>query len=146
MKPSIDDTNIHTVIINDALLVRMWDGGMEHFGQCCLDFVDRRTRAAVNLPPGYSIYPAVANLPGVFMSGGPLPSLEQSYGYTPDRIPAGAEKWVVPAGAYLTIVRDGTGIVTFKVPIGQHHRMLMEQVVEPVRGAVCVIGLAYSVQ
>ena len=132
----MDAPNVHTVNINDALLIRMWDGGMEEFDQFCLDFVDRRTRAAVNLPPGYSIYPAGANLPGVFMSGGPLPSLEQSYGYTPDRIPAGAEKWVVPAGAYLTIARDGTGIVTFKVPIGQHHRMLMEQVVEPVRGAV----------
>lgn len=132
----MDAPNVHTVNINDALLIRMWDGGMEEFDQFCLDFVDRQTLAPVNLPPGYSIYPASANMPGVFMSGGPLPSIEQSYGYTPDRIPEGAEKWAVPAGAYLTIVRNGVEVLTFKVPVRQRHSMLLRQVVEPVCGAI----------
>ncbi len=140
VKPDINDSNIHTVVLNDDLVIRIWDGGMEEFGQFCLDFVHRKTRTPVNLPPGYAICSGRANMPGVFMSGaftsrGTLPSMEQCYGYTPDKIPPGAEKWAVPAGAYITVAKNGTEVVTFKVPVREHHRNLMQQVVQPVRGA-----------
>ncbi|KAI0760727.1 hypothetical protein C8Q74DRAFT_250929 [Fomes fomentarius] len=141
VKPDINDNDIHTVILNDEFVIRIWDGGMEEFGQFCLDFVDRKTRTPVNLPPGYGIGSARANMPGVFMPGaftsrGQLPSMEQCYGYTPDKIPPGAEKWAVPAGAYITITKNGTEVVTFKVPVREYHRNLVQQVVQPVRGAV----------
>ncbi len=141
LKPDINDSNVHTVILNEELVIRIWDGGMEEFGQFCLDFVDRKTRTPVNLPPGYAICSGRANMPGVFMPGaftsrGTLPSMEQCYGYTPDKIPPGAEKWAVPAGAYITVAKNGQEVVTFKVPVREYHRNLIQQVVQPVRGAV----------
>ncbi len=72
---------------------------------------------------------------GAFTSRGQLPSMEQCYGHSRDKIPPGAEKWAVPAGAYITVAKNGQEVLTFKVPIREYHRNLIQQVVEPVRGA-----------
>ena len=135
LKPRPDDTNVYTVPIGGTdLVVRMWEGGMDAYSQFCLDFFDTRQQTPVNLPPGYAIHPASANMPGVFSMAGALSSWEKAFGYTADKIPAGEEKWSVPAGTYLSVVRDGRELVTFAVPQTQMHRNLMSRVVQPTLG------------
>ncbi|KAI0765366.1 hypothetical protein C8Q74DRAFT_1371181 [Fomes fomentarius] len=105
MKPKPDEAVYSLPIANTNLAIRIWEGGMRENNQYCLDFFDTRRRTAVNLPPNYSLWPSVSNMPGAFTMGGPLPSWEKALGYAPDAIPAGEEKWSVPAGSYITLKR-----------------------------------------
>ena len=99
----------------------MWEGGMDYYSLCYLDFFDTRKNVSVNLPPGYAIYPASAGgmYPVVPPAGVTLESFEKAYGYTADQIPAGEERWGVQAGSYLSIVKDGRELVAFAVPLPQ---------------------------
>lgn len=135
MKPRPEDSNVYTVPIEGTdLVIRMWEGGMDAYSQFCLDFFGIRQKIAVNLPPGYAIHSAAANMPGVFAMGGALPSWEKAFGYTADKIPPGEEKWSVPAGAYLSVFRDGRELVTFAVPLTQAHNNMMARIVQPTFG------------
>ncbi|KAI0748863.1 hypothetical protein C8Q74DRAFT_1311088 [Fomes fomentarius] len=117
-KPQPGERNFYSVRVPDSeLAIRMWDGGMGTYRQFCLDFYDTRARTAVNLPQGYALWPAAANPPGVFMIGGPLRSWENAYGLEGATIPAGEEKWSVPEGAFITLVRVGAPDFTFAVPV-----------------------------
>ncbi|KAI0079148.1 hypothetical protein K474DRAFT_1659441 [Panus rudis PR-1116 ss-1] len=117
-KPQPGEGNFYsTRIPNSDYTIRMWDGGMETYRQFCLDFYDTRSRCPVNLPQGFSLWPALNNPQGVFMMGGPLRSWENAYGYTGASIPPGEEKWSVPEGALITLRRDGSADFTFAVPV-----------------------------
>ena len=122
-------------IPNTDLVIRMWDGGMEHYGQYCLDFYNTRRDTALNLPQDFSLWPAGANMAGSYMMHGPLPSWEAAMGYSPDRIPAGEEKWSVPAGSYITLKRSARpqDDFTFAIPVRQ---LYAQTIVQPTRGPV----------
>ncbi|KAH9901418.1 hypothetical protein C8Q73DRAFT_677782 [Cubamyces lactineus] len=140
-KPTVDDPNVYTVRIPDTdLAIRMWDGGMDLYGQFCLDFFDVRRKVPVNLPVGYALWPAGTNAPGVFMMpmGGPLPSWEACFGYRPEAIPAGEEKWSVVAGSYITLQRSERpeDNFTFAVPMRQVPTYQDRPIAQPVRGPV----------
>ncbi len=121
MKPKPDEAVYSLPIANTDLAIRIWEGGMRENNQYCLDFFDTRRRTAVNLPPNYSLWPSVSNMPGAFTMGGPMPSWEKALGYAPDAIPAGEEKWSVPAGSYITLKRGmpPQDVFTFAVPVYQ---------------------------
>ena len=127
-------------IPNTDLVIRMWDGGMEHYGQYCLDFYDTRRDTAVNLPQDFSLWPAGANMPGSFMMmmQGPLPSWETAIGSSTDRIPAGEEKWSVPAGSCITLKRSARpqDDFTFAVPVRQLYTQQFQTIAQPIRGPV----------
>ncbi|TFK84129.1 hypothetical protein K466DRAFT_497173 [Polyporus arcularius HHB13444] len=134
MKPRPDDDNVYTVPIQGTdLIIRMWEGGMAAYSHFCLDFFDTRQQTPVNLPRGYAICPASANMPGVFTRDSPLPSWERAYGYTPANIPPGEEKWSVPAGSYLSVFKGRHELVTFAVPQTQAHQDMMARIVQPTR-------------
>ncbi len=100
------------------LIIRFWDGGMAQYHQFCLDFYDVRRGTHVPPPAGWTLWPAVHNVPGTFTMGGPLSSWERGMGVDPG--PSGDEKWSVPEGAYITLVRGdrgGGGNLTFMVPV-----------------------------
>ncbi|KAI0336573.1 hypothetical protein GY45DRAFT_1315975 [Cubamyces sp. BRFM 1775] len=149
-KPAVDDPNVYTVRIPGTdLAIRMWDGGMDLYGQFCLDFFDVRRKVAVNLPKGYALWPAGTNAPGVFMMpmDGPLPSWEACYGYKPEAIPAGEEKWSVVAGSYITLQRSNRpeDNFTFAVPMRQVPTYQCRPIAQPVRGPV-LQGFAQGLQ
>ncbi|RPD58330.1 hypothetical protein L226DRAFT_614443 [Lentinus tigrinus ALCF2SS1-7] len=137
VKPRSDDTNVYTF---------------------CLDFFDTRQRIAVNCPQGFSIHPAASSMPdvsnvpgvtimpgashmpgtfstpGVFSMRGALPSWEQAFDYTAGDILPGQEKWSVPAGSHLSVVKDGRALVTFAVPLTRAQQNMMAGVVQPTLG------------
>ncbi len=110
-------------IPNSDLVIRFWDGGMSQYRQFCLDFYDVRRGTHVPLPAGWELWPAVHNVPGTFTMSGPLMSWEQAMGVDPG--PSGDEKWSVPEGAYITLVRGDRGggeNLTFVAPVRQAQR------------------------
>ncbi|TBU41287.1 hypothetical protein BD309DRAFT_898384 [Dichomitus squalens] len=135
MKPLPGDSSLFTVRIpNSCYLIRMWDGGMDRFAQYCLDLYDSHRQVPVNLPKGYSLWPAAANIPGAFTVAGPLASWETDMGFAPGSFPEGEEKWSVPEGVYITVKRaDRPGEdFTFAVPRRQHADL--GAIAQPVRG------------
>ena len=113
----------------------MWAGGMDYWGQFCLDFFDVRRRVPVNLPAGHALHLAATIMPpGVGLGyplpghlvranveavpkGDPLRSWERNMGM--DSIPDGEEKWSIPEGTYLTLTREGHPDFTFQMPARQ---------------------------
>ena len=112
----------------------MWAGGMDFWGQFCLDFFDVERRVPVNLPAGYALYPGVSSLPPGIGAGHALPvhkahlarppqkacplgSWERNMGMT--SIPDGEEKWSVPEGMALMLKRDGHPDFMFQMPARQ---------------------------
>ncbi|KAH9911836.1 uncharacterized protein B0H18DRAFT_1088856 [Fomitopsis serialis] len=133
-KPQPDDRNVYIVSIpNSDLVIRIWDGGMSGYRAFCLDFFDTRRRTPVNLPPGFSLWPSVANAPSVFTMGGRLSSWENAFGKRGRQIPLGTEKWSVPEGSYITLKRRNHPEFTFAIPVRQ--TQYHEAIVQPVLGA-----------
>ena len=79
------------------------------------DFVDQRTRQAVNAPKGYDIYPVPGVTPGPF-SHGPLVSWAVAAGLPKSELPPGAEKFSLPVGTECRLVRPGKADVRFVIP------------------------------
>ncbi|RPD72896.1 hypothetical protein L226DRAFT_614473 [Lentinus tigrinus ALCF2SS1-7] len=82
--------------------------------------------------PGASYMPGTFSTPGTFSMRGALPSWEKAFGM--NNIPPGHEKWSVPAGSHLSVVKDGRALVTFAVPLTQGQRNMMAGVVQPTLG------------
>ncbi|KAM5538593.1 hypothetical protein V8D89_007622 [Ganoderma adspersum] len=133
---SPSDPNVYSVRIpNSPYVIRMWDGGMDYWGQFCLDFFDVERRVPVNLPAGHGLYGAgETSLPPGVGGDHPLPdhlvranvrpaesypigSWERNMGIA--RIPDGEEKWSLPEGTRLTLQREGHPPLTFQVPTRQ---------------------------
>ena len=148
LKPRPGDNNVYTVDIPGTdLIIRMWEGGMDYYSLCYLDFFDTRRQVSVNLPRGFSLHPAghspmpgAAGMPGafylpaVYSKKGAMPSWEEAFGFTRDQIPPGEEKWTAPAGSHVSVVKDGRALVTFAVPLSQAQRNMMPTVVQPTLG------------
>ncbi|PIL22964.1 hypothetical protein GSI_15661 [Ganoderma sinense ZZ0214-1] len=132
VKPEPGDPNVYTIRVPDSpYCLRMWAGGMDYWGQFCLDFFDIEHKAPVNLPAGYALYGGASSLPpgGAVVhalpahmaqanvrppQGRPLGSWERNMGITP--IPDGAEKWSIPEGMPLMLRRDGHPDFMFQMP------------------------------
>lgn len=117
MKPQPGDKTFFVHIPNSDYAIRMWDGGMEPYCQFCLDFYDTRRDVPVNLPKGFTLWPAPSNPLGMYTMSGPLVSWDVAIGG--NNVPAGEEKWSVPQGMHITLVREdlpGQNF-TFAVPV-----------------------------
>ncbi|PIL22965.1 hypothetical protein GSI_15662 [Ganoderma sinense ZZ0214-1] len=147
VKPQPGDPNVYTVRVPDSpYVLRMWTGGMDYWGQFCLDFFDVERKVPVNLPAGYALYPAATTMPPGIGAGHPFPArlaranvqpLQRSYplgswernmGMT--SIPDGEEKWAIPEGMPVMLRRDGHPDFTFQMPT----RPPAMVVVQPQRG------------
>ena len=110
----------------------MWTGGMDYWGQFCLDFFDTERRVPVNLPAGYALYPGLSSLPPGAVGhalpperarlqrvqkGEPLGSWERNMGMT--SIPEGEEKWSIPEGMYVALKRVRQEDFVFQMPTRQ---------------------------
>lgn len=87
---------------------------MEKYGQYCLNFFHAGDRIAVNTPDRYEIVHVPR--PGVFTFGGKLVSWEKALGKD-QHMPAGTEKYSVPEGSRLVLVRPGEDPFYFQVPL-----------------------------
>ena len=135
LKPQPGDQNLFTVRIPDSpYMIRMWDGGMDFYSQYCLDFYDSNRQVPVNLPKGYSLWPAAANLPGVFTVAGPLVSWETAWGLAPGSFPEGEEKWSVPEGVYITLKRADHPGQDFTFAVPRRQQANAGAIAQPVRG------------
>ncbi|TFY78200.1 hypothetical protein EWM64_g5816 [Hericium alpestre] len=114
-KPRPDDKNYYALAVpNSNYIIRIWDGGMTTYSQFCLDFFDTSLNSPVNLPQGYTLWPAPNQRMPVYMMHGPLVSWERAMGCTD--IPNGEEKWSVPEGLFIYIQRAQEEDFTFAVP------------------------------
>ncbi|TBU28954.1 hypothetical protein BD311DRAFT_757514 [Dichomitus squalens] len=118
MKPQSDDKTFFVRIPDSDYAIRMWDGGMDYYRQFCLDFYDTRRRIPVNLPQGFALWPSPSNVQGMYTMSGPLVSWERAMNCK--GFPDGEEKWSVPEGMHITLVRAGRPeTFTFTVPVRQ---------------------------
>lgn len=97
-KPLPNDKNIqHYPIPNSPLVIRIWDGGMEQYGQYCLDFFDPVNDIAVNGPDDYKIWHNP--YPGQLTYGEQLVSWEAAMHVT--TVPAGEERFLADEDQWL---------------------------------------------
>ncbi|EIW75284.1 hypothetical protein CONPUDRAFT_159409 [Coniophora puteana RWD-64-598 SS2] len=101
---------------SEPLVIRLFDGDMESFGQFCLDFYNLETEAAVNTPSGWVIN--VEPEPGsmTMLCGGAMSSWEQNHGMSRGQIPAGEERFSIVEGAVCHLERPGMDSFWFKIP------------------------------
>ncbi|PIL34840.1 hypothetical protein GSI_02627 [Ganoderma sinense ZZ0214-1] len=130
VKPQPGDPNVYTIPIpNSPYCLRMWTGGMDYWGQFCLDFFDTERKVPVNLPAGYALYPGLSSVPPGAVGhalpperahlqpveeGEPLHSWERNMGMA--SIPEGEEKWSIPEGMHLMLRRRGLPDFMFQMP------------------------------
>lgn len=101
-------------IPNSPLAIRIWSGGLERYGQYFLDLFDVRSGISVNTPDDYTI--VNVPIPGAFTFGGQLVSCETAYGVKRDELRPGAEKYSVPEGSRLAVIRRGQEPFYFQIP------------------------------
>ncbi|PIL22963.1 hypothetical protein GSI_15660 [Ganoderma sinense ZZ0214-1] len=132
VKPQPGDPNVYTVRVPDSpYCLRMWAGGMDYWGQFCLDFFDVERKVPVNLPLGHALFPGMSSMPPGIGAGHPLPahlahanmqpptsyplcSWERNMGM--QSIPDGEEKWAIPEGMPVMLRRDGHPDFMFQMP------------------------------
>lgn len=87
---------------------------MQQYGIYCLDLYDLSKRAAVNLPQGYKIY----NVPSAVNGdrGTEVMSWEAAWGIGAKEIQPGQERFAVPEGSHLTLVRPRKPLFFFVLP------------------------------
>ncbi|EJF62493.1 hypothetical protein BD309DRAFT_996356 [Dichomitus squalens] len=118
VKPQSDDKTFFVRIPDSEYAIRMWDGGMDFYRQFCLDFYDTRRQIPVNLPEGFALWSSPSNVQGMYTMSGPLVSWERAMDCKD--FPDGEEKWSVPEGMHITLVRaDRPETFTFMVPVRQ---------------------------
>lgn len=106
-------------IPDSRLLVRIWDGDMDDLGHYCLDFFDPRGHGkAVNTPAAWKI--DSVKTPGSFNLGGQITPWERAFGISPRDTPPGEERYSVPEGSRLVLIRDGHEPLYFQIPTRVH--------------------------
>lgn len=95
-------------------MIRIWSGGLEDYGQYCLDFFDERSNIAVNTPDSYTL--AYVPFPGVYTFGGTIVSWEAAWGVRKEELRPQQEKYSVPEGARIALMREGHRPFYFLVP------------------------------
>ncbi|KIO11332.1 hypothetical protein M404DRAFT_995008, partial [Pisolithus tinctorius Marx 270] len=115
-KPLPHDKSVqYYPIRNSPLVIRIWDGGMEQYGQYCLDFFDPVNDIAVNAPDDYKIWHNPYH--GQFTYGEQLVSWEAAMHVT--KVPAGEEKYGVQEGSSLVLTRSNATPLSFQIPCRQ---------------------------
>ncbi|KAA1469120.1 hypothetical protein DENSPDRAFT_558753 [Dentipellis sp. KUC8613] len=109
---------IHVVEIpNSPMRIRMWDGGVADQGLFLLDFVitdsDGKLKA-VNSKGRFAIYSIYR--PGIPYFPERVISWEEAYGWSPDEIFPGAEKFSVLEASRYMIKREGQPDFVFEAP------------------------------
>jgi len=104
---------MYYTVPNSELAIRIWSGGLESYGQYCIDFFHVRKRIAVNTPRHFAISHALN--PGVFTFGGKLVSWEEAMKV--GRLNDGQEKYSAPEGASLVLTRPSEPPFYFQLPI-----------------------------
>ncbi|EIW75273.1 hypothetical protein CONPUDRAFT_93537 [Coniophora puteana RWD-64-598 SS2] len=112
----IDGLQLIDIPGSEPLVIRLYDGDMESFGQFCLDFYSLETKAAVNTPSGWVIN--VEPEPGsmTMLCGGTMNSWELNSGMAPSQIPAGEERFSIVEGAICHLERPGMDSFWFEIP------------------------------
>ncbi|KAI6015126.1 hypothetical protein F5J12DRAFT_816085 [Pisolithus orientalis] len=122
-KPLPNDKNIqHYPIPNSPLVIRIWDGGMEQYGQYCLDFFDPVNDIAVNGPDDYKIWHNP--YPGQLTYGEQLVSWEAAMHVT--TVPAGEERYGVQEGSWLVLTRSNAIPLGFQIPCRRRSMVRMD--------------------
>ncbi|KIK56747.1 hypothetical protein GYMLUDRAFT_61795 [Collybiopsis luxurians FD-317 M1] len=116
LKPRQGDT-IHLIPIPSSnYAIRFWNGGLEHEGECCLDFIDRFSNKATNSPERWQLVSA-SRAGAVFQSGGvTLLSREEAAGYQRKSIPPGEERFDVNRASCYILRCPGHPDFIFDVP------------------------------
>jgi len=90
---------------------------MHQYGQFCLDLYDVQNSVALNMPSEYSLvhvpHPGVYTFGG---RGGKLVSWEESWGIARKEVKPGLERFTVPEGARLMLVRPNHNPFYFQIP------------------------------
>ncbi|TFY76468.1 hypothetical protein EWM64_g7542 [Hericium alpestre] len=108
--------HIHIITIpNDNLAIRLWDGGLEDDGIFLFDFVDMRTKKALNSPVGYKVH-AFPNRYHMLNMPGPIISWEAAQNIPRTHIKPGEERFSVPESTPCALHRDGQEVFMFAVP------------------------------
>ncbi|KAI0310445.1 hypothetical protein OF83DRAFT_1252624 [Amylostereum chailletii] len=85
-------------IPNSHLYIRIWSGGMDRYGQYCLDYFDPATNTPGKAPEGHQIWPI--SRPGVFSFAGALQSWEASFECAEYSKTSGTVSWKVLGGGW----------------------------------------------
>lgn len=101
-------------IPNSPLVIRIWSGGVDAYGQYCLDFFHLRKNVAVNTPDNYKM--VYVPFPGVYTFGGELVSWEAAWGVRKEELRPEQERYSVPEGSRLALLRDGHDPFLFLIP------------------------------
>lgn len=98
------------------LAIRVWDGNFQEFGLYCFDLYNRSTHTAVNLPHNYKICHASNNSFVVGGWGSEVISWERAWNVPQRNMRPGQERFVVPEGSQLALVRPGKEPFYFVLP------------------------------
>ncbi|EIW75278.1 hypothetical protein CONPUDRAFT_85524 [Coniophora puteana RWD-64-598 SS2] len=101
---------------SEPLVIRLFDGDMESFGQFCLDFYNVETKTAVNTPSGWviNVTPEAGSM--AMLCSGALNSWERNHGMSQGQIPAGEERFSIVEGAVCQLERPGMDTLWFEIP------------------------------
>lgn len=115
-KPIHGDPSVKYYDIPDSkYVIRLWDGCMQQYGLYCFDLYDLSERTAVNLPHDYKICNAPPAMIGDM--GTEVMSWEAAWGISAKEIRPGQERFAVPEGSHLALVRPGKPLFFFALPI-----------------------------
>ncbi|KIO00702.1 hypothetical protein M404DRAFT_1003715 [Pisolithus tinctorius Marx 270] len=122
-KPLPNDKSIqHYPIPNSPLVIRIWDSGMEQYGQYCFDFFDLVNDIAVNAPDDYKIWHIP--YPGQLTYGEHLVSWEAAMHVT--TVPVGEEKYSAQEGSWLVLTRSNATPLGFQIPFRPRSMVRMD--------------------
>lgn len=114
-KPGPQDPVEYFKIPDCPFAIRIWSGGMEEFGHYFIDFFHINSHTAVNTPDGFKITSAYT--PGTIIFGGDLVSWEVAMGINQVDLMPGTEKFCVPEGARLMLIRPQEEAFHFQIPV-----------------------------
>jgi len=104
---------MYYTVPNSQLAIRIWSGGLERFGQYCIDIFHAVDHIAMNTPKDFTI--SHAPNPGVFTFGDQLVSWEVAMKVK--HLNDGAEKYSAPEGSSLVLTRPDEEPFYFRLPV-----------------------------
>ncbi|KZT11299.1 uncharacterized protein LAESUDRAFT_747054 [Laetiporus sulphureus 93-53] len=124
LKPVPGEEDVHyTSIPGSNLALRIWGKGMEDEHYYCLDFVDKDTLQAVNMPSDFKLY-TVPPMDSWWRPhfGGQMFSLESEFQVPQQELKAGEEKFLLSEGDCIRLSRKGAKELYVNVPIRPRDR------------------------
>ncbi|KAH0826518.1 hypothetical protein J3R83DRAFT_5525 [Lanmaoa asiatica] len=116
-KPSeATTTGYYNIPDSQNLAIRAWDGNFQEFGLYCFDLYNRLTHTAVNLPHDYKICHASNRTFVLGGRGSELVSWERAWNVPQQNMRPGQERFVVPEGSQLALVRPAKEPFYFVLP------------------------------